>query len=140
MLAVGLLLLSGCTAQSDGSSITPMPDESSSTIDEDTPDYTEPTEVNVDPDLPGEWSSTEVEIFNLFSSIYPATAIIDRKGKRALMDNANLICQAYGEGYSRREIQSATSWGEFTAEMSDDWMTLSVTYLCPEYLNLQTSN
>lgn len=140
LITVGLLLLTGCTTQSDQSSVSPAPDETSSAIDESTPDGSNSTEPNVDSDLPSEWSSTEVKIFNLFSAVYPASTIIDLSGKRALMENADLICQAFGEGYSRREIQAATSGAEFTAEMSDDWMTLSVTYLCPEYLHLQTVN
>jgi hypothetical protein len=140
MITVGLLMLTGCSAQSGGSSVAPTPDETSSMIDETTPDGADSGSTNVDSALPSEWTSTEVKIFNLFSSIYPSSAIMDLNGKRALMENAELICQAYGEGYSRYEIQSATSGAEFTAEMSDDWMTLAVTYLCPEYLYLQTGN
>ena len=91
----------------------------------------------VDLGFPGGWSSTEKEIFTLFVDIYPASGNMSLAGKRALMDNSSLICEAYGAGYSRREIQSVTSGGAFTAAMSDDWMSLSVTYLCPQYLDLQ---
>jgi hypothetical protein len=112
---VGLLLLTGCSTKTGD-------------------------EATVDSDYPSEWSSTEIEIFELFTGFYPASALMDLDGKRALMDNSQLICDAYGEGYSRQEIQSATSGGAFTAEMADDWMTLSVTYLCPEFFDLQMSN
>jgi len=87
--------------------------------------------------IPPEWSETEKQIFDSYVLFYPETREIDLQGKRALMENAHLICQAYGEGYSRIEIQSAITGGSVTSQMSDDWMTLSVTYLCPEFFDLQ---
>lgn len=132
---VGLMLLTGCSTKTEEPVYTPTVDEPSSTIDENSGN-----EATVDSDYPSEWSSTEIEIFELFTGFYPASALMDLDGKRALMDNSQLICDAYGEGYSRQEIQSATSGGAFTAEMADDWMTLSVTYLCPEFFDLQMSN
>jgi len=137
LTVIGLLLITGCSTQSEESSYTPMFDEPSSTLDETNGDESVPVNPKVDSDYPSEWSSTEKEIFTLFVGIYPSSEIMSLYGKRALMDNSYLICEAFGDGYSRREIQAATSGGAFTAEMADDWMALSVTYLCPQYFDLQ---
>jgi hypothetical protein len=126
------LLLSGCSQVPAPVTILPK-----------NPDVTQTESPGTTPDLneqvPSEWTSTEKEIFTAYSNVYPENKVISLVGKRALMDNAHLICQAYSEGYSRQEIQAATSGGGVSTAMSDDWMTLSVTYLCPEYLDQQTA-
>ena len=139
-IVISILLLTGCSSTVGGSKVDPLPSESSSTIDKGSNDDTVPSEPNSAENLPGEWSSTQVKIFNLFSAIYPVAGFMDLRGKRALMENSDLICQAFDEGYSRSEILDATSGAEFTSKMSDDWMTLSVTYLCPRHLDLQIGN
>lgn len=127
------LTLGGCSSPTPEP---PMPTQTFSS--EPTPNTQQPEEATkTSPELPEEWTQTEVDIFNGYVSLYPFTEIMDLTGKRALMENSHLICEAYGQGYSRREIQGATTGGSMTAEMSDDWMTLSVTYLCPEYFDLQ---
>ena len=89
-LAVGLMLLTGCTAPSEDSSLAPTPTDSSPSVDESTLDDTELNQPSVDSGTPSEWSSTEVKMFNLFSAIYPSSAIMDLNGKRALMENSEL--------------------------------------------------
>jgi hypothetical protein len=87
--------------------------------------------------MPPEWSNDERAMFELYGSIYQSYLRMDLGGKRALMDNAYLICEAYSQGISRIEIQRAISGGPVTPQMADDWMSLSVTYICPEFFDEQ---
>lgn len=140
--------LTGCGAQPVDSSNEQTP------IEESTPQETNSPETSSSPQkpteqegtiensvpgsaLPPEWSNDEREMFELYASIYKSNQGISLEGKRALMDNAYLICDAYSQGFSRLEIQSATSGGSVTPQMADDWMTLSVTYICPEFFDEQ---
>lgn len=88
-------------------------------------------------EMPPEWSNDERAMFELYGSIYQSYLRMDLGGKRALMDNAYLICEAYSQGISRIEIQRAISGGPVTPQMADDWMSLSVTYICPEFFDEQ---
>lgn len=129
-----ILSLSGCVLSPEPSEQeTSSVEEVAPTREADTGDRSSNNSVEA---IPPEWSQTEKQIFESYVLFYPETREIDLQGKRALMDNAHLICQAYGEGYSRIEIQSAITGGSVTSQMSDDWMTLSVTYLCPEFFDL----
>lgn len=135
---IAVTLLSGCSSPStDATSFTSEPSpvetqQSQSEVSNSAPD--------VSYDIPSEWNTTERKIFDGYVLFYPQAKLMNLAGKRALMENANLICQAYSEGYSRREILAAITGGAVTSEMSDDWMTLSVTYLCPEYFDQQRAN
>ena len=86
---------------------------------------------------PSEWTQLEAQTFNAFTKVYKSTANMPTEGKRALMDNAYLICKAFSENYSRSQIQAVTTGDYFTAAMADDWMTLSVSAFCPKYMSKQ---
>lgn len=135
---ISISLLTGCSATDDEPpAYTPPPNAAST---DSTPQETQNTAPDVSYDIPSEWNTTEKKIFDAYVLFYPETKLANLKGKRALMENAHLICQAYGEGYSRREILAAITGGAVSAQMSDDWMTLSVTYLCPEYFDQQRAD
>lgn len=139
--AVSILLavsLAGCSASSQESSdFTPAPDPVAT---EETAQGNQASPPDVSYDLPSEWTSTQRKMFDAYVLFYPQTKLMDLKGKRALMENASLICQAYDEGYARREILAAITGGSISSQMSDDWMTLSVTYFCPEHFDQQRAN
>ena len=141
-IVVAVLLLTGC-AGSMVSNPAPPPspvEPSQSTQPSPGTDAEQPSASSAKLEMPPEWNKDEKDIFRGFVLFYPEIARINFTGKRALMENSYLICQAYGEGFLRREIQAAISGESFSAEMADDWMALSVTYLCPEYLAIQMAN
>lgn len=136
VFAVACLLLSGCasTSMSSEESVSaPESNQSNSSIESSGSE-------NLTTDLPAEWSSDEIQIWNLFSQIHPEVKIISDVGKRALIASTHNICEAYDEGYSRIEISSVmSSNGTSNAEFNDDLMTLSVTYFCPQHMSEQVN-
>lgn len=133
-LAIISLLVSGCSSSSaEESTSVPTPQSSKSSASESSS-----SSANVTPELPGEWSSDELKIWNLFSQIHPEVKIINLAGKRALLDMTHNICEAYDEGFSRVEIASVmNSRGSSDAAFNDDLMTLGVTYFCPQHMSKQ---
>ncbi len=138
MSAITIAFLAGCSAtsqESTGFTSAPAP-----VATKENPADGGASVPDVSYDLPSEWTPTQRKMFDAYVLFYPQTKLMNLEGKRALMENASLICQAYDEGYSRREILAAITGGTVSSQMSDDWMTLSVTYLCPDYFDQQRAN
>lgn len=137
-----VLLLSGCVSQTTTPTIPQQKTNEPSRTPSSAPDNksVSPSQKPANLDMPSEWTSDERSIYKGFVLFHPEIARIDFTGKRALVRNSHIICEAYNDGFSRREIQSAMSGPGFGSEMADDWMTLSVTYLCPQYMNAQLGN
>jgi hypothetical protein len=141
-LGIAVLFLSGCSIAPQSNLNTQQGPVEPPASSQPTPD-SDDNQTKSSPatlKMPPEWNKKEKDIFKGFVLFYPEVSEINLDGKRALMENSYLICQAYEEGYLRREIQAAISGGAFSAAMADDWMALSVTYLCPEYLSIQMSD